>query len=399
MARILFCTDTYPPQLNGVSVVTAAMVAGLQARGWECAVLAPSYPLAGRRVLWSPDVAQRFSVPSATLPSYPEVRLAWPTTRRVREAFDSFQPDLVHCATEFTVGWMGMHEATRRGVPVCTTSHTDFSKYCSAYGMPFLRPIVRRWLRQFHAQASRTLVPSRSAQQDLRLIGVPRAHVWSGGVDAELFHPRHFSLPLRQRLAVGRAFTFLHVGRLAPEKNVDLVLAAFALLRVMLPDAPLRLLVAGAGPAERHLRSLATPGVTFLGAVDRTSELPALYASVDAFMTASVTETLGLVGLEAMASGLPVIACLEGGMRDYLEHANNGLAFKAGDVNEGTQMMARLVTDPSLLERLRLGARRTAEGWSSQREFDRLDEMLRGEIRARATTLAPGFELSPHAAR
>jgi glycosyltransferase involved in cell wall biosynthesis len=325
MGRILFCTDTYPPQLNGVSVVTAAMVEGLNARGWQCAVLAPSYPLAGRRVLWSPEGAERFTIPSITLPSYPEVRLAWPDKRKVQGVFETFRPDIVHCATEFTAGWTGLHEARRRGLPVCTTSHTDFSRYCSAYGMPFLKPVVRRWLRYFHTQAARTLVPSRSAQEDLRRLGLSRTHVWSGGVDAELFHPRHFSSALRQRLGVGRAFTFLHVGRLAPEKNVELVLSAFALLRVQLPDAPLRLIVAGTGPAERHLRSLATPGVTFLGAIDRTSELPALYASVDAFMTASVTETLGLVGLEAMASGLPVVASPAGGIRDYLEHARNGL--------------------------------------------------------------------------
>ncbi len=397
MSRILFCTDTFPPQVNGVSVVTAGMVAGLQQRGWECAVLGPAYPLTGRRMLWSPEQARYYSVPSVALPVYPDVRLAWPAARQVQAVFDDFRPDLVHCATEFSIGFSGMREATRRGVPVCTTSHTDFSRYCSSYGVPFLRPLVHRWMRYFHGQANRTLVPSRTAQEDLLKIGVQRTHAWSGGVDAELFHPRHFSSATRQRLGIARAFTFLHVGRLAPEKNVELVMAAFALARVHRPESSLRLLIAGAGPRESVLRTQATPGISFLGAVNRTGELPSLYASVDAFVTASTTETLGLVTLEAMASGLPVIACREGGLRDYLEPANNGLAFDGNDVRGCAEAMVRLVDDASLHERLRSGARRTAEAWSSTRDLDRLDRLFQGEIAAHARSQSTSIPLVPHA--
>jgi len=399
MPRVLFCTDTYPPQVNGVSVVTAGMVSGLHQRGWECAVLGPSYPLTGRRLLWPPEVARGFEVPAMGLPSYPDVRVSWPSSRLVRAVFDEFQPDLVHCATEFSIGFRGMQEAGKRGIPVCSTSHTDFSRYCGAYGVPFLRPVVRRWMRAFHDRAVRTLVPSRAAQDDLRQIGVQRTMVWGGGVDADLFHPRHYSSTTRHRLGIGRAFTFLHVGRLAPEKNVELVLSAFSRARRQRPDLALRLVIAGAGPSEQVLRSYSTPGVTFLGAVDRTSELPSLYASVDAFVTASTTETLGLVTLEAMASGLPVVACREGGLRDYLEHANNGLAFVANDVDDCAHAMVRLVGDASLQERLRSGARQTAEIWSSSREFDRIDELFRGEITARARVPMSPRALIPYAAR
>jgi glycosyltransferase involved in cell wall biosynthesis len=399
MRRILFCTDTFPPQVNGVSVVTAAMVSGLRKRGWECAVLGPAYPLTGRRVLWSPDVERRYAVPSVGLPGYRDVRLSWPTSRYVRSVFDDVRPDLVHCATEFSIGYAGMREAARRGIPVCTTSHTDFSRYCSAYGVPFLRPAVTRWMRHFHGKANRTLVPSRVAQDALLEIGVRQTHVWGGGVDAELFHPRHFSSATRQRLGIGRVFTFLHVGRLAPEKNVELVLAAFAMARAQQPEVPMRLLIAGAGPSEKALRGSSTPGVTFLGAVDRTNELPALYASVDAFVTASTTETLGLVTLEAMASGLPVIACREGGLRDYFVHTHNGLSFAAGDATDCAEAMVRLVRDASLHERLRSGARQTAEAWSSVRDLDRLDGLFQREIRAHAHLQASLCSLTPHAAR
>lgn len=380
MPRILFCTDTYPPQLNGVSVVTAAMVAGLQARGWDCGVLAPSYPLVARRVLWEPPAVERFDVPSVAMPTYDEVRLAWPRRRQVAGVFDHFRPDVVHCATEWLVGRAGLREAARRSLPACTTYHTDFSRYCHAYGVPYLRPAVQAWIRRFHERAHRTLVPSRAAQGDLARLQVRRTHVWGGGVDTEQFHPRHHSMATRQRFGVGRSFTFLHVGRLAPEKSVAVVLAAFAHLRSTMPGLSLRLLVAGSGPSERSLRGLSCAGVTFLGAVDRTNELPALYASVDGFVTASTTETLGLVVLEAMASGLPVVACRAGGIADCLVPSHNGLEFSAGDVEGCAAAMARLATDPSLQERLRTGARRTAESWSATRELDRLDALLRQSI-------------------
>jgi phosphatidylinositol alpha 1,6-mannosyltransferase len=399
MPRVLFCTDSYPPQLNGVSVVTAGMVAGLLERGWECGVLAPAYPLTRRRILWAPDTAHRFELPSLPLPNYPDIRLAWPSGRNLRAAFDAFRPDVVHCATELTIGYAGLREATARALPVCTTYHTDFSRYCAAYGLPLLRPAVRAWIRRFHRGAARTLAPSRAALEDLAALDVRRTQVWCGGIDTDAFHPRHCSSALRQRHGLGRAFTFLHVGRLAREKNVELVLSAFDRARALLPDMALRLLIAGEGPREAALRSLAGVGVTFLGAADRTNELPALYASVDAFVTASTTETLGLVALEAMASGLPVVACSAGGIADYLEHARNGLAFGREDAEGCARAMVRLASEPSLRAELREGARDTAERWSARREYDRLDDLLRRLVTMRSRARVSSRALVFHPAR
>jgi glycosyltransferase involved in cell wall biosynthesis len=379
--RILFCTDTFPPQLNGVSVVTAAMVTGLRSRGWECGVMAPAYgpaySPAARSVRPEPTMIPHFPVRAWSWPPYPEVRLAWPSRQRVGALMDTFRPDVVHCATELLVGRAGLLEATARGIPVCTTYHTDFSRYCDAYGVPFLRPLVRRWIARFHRRATRTLVPSPTAQRDLSTLRVTGTHVWGGGIDAEQFHPRHYSLLTRHRYAIGSAFTFLFVGRLAPEKNVELLLDAFARLQMARPTHPVRLLIAGTGPSEAALRARAGAGVTFLGAVDRATDLPALYASTDAFVFASATETLGLVLLEAMASGLPVIACQAGGVADYLEDERNGLAFAPGHVDGCVRAMTRVMEDESLRERVRSGARTTADAMSCTRELDRLDAMLR----------------------
>lgn len=389
MPRILVATDTYPPQLNGVSVVTAGMLHGLTARGWECGVVAPAVPLTTKRLLWEPEPVRRFRLESLGLPMYPAVRVSWPAPSTVRRILDAANPDLVHCATEFLVGRAFALEARRRGLPVSTSYHTDFAAYCRAYRVPLLEPAVRAWLAYFHRAANSTLTPSKAAQGTLVELGVTGSHLWSGGVDVEQFHPRHATAAVRQRYGLEKAFTFVYVGRLAPEKKVQLVLEAFARLRRQRPALPLRLLVVGTGPSEVSLRSRSTAGVTFLGALDRRHDLPPLYASADAFVTASDTETLGLVVLEAMASGLPAITCDTGGVTECLEHGRNGLVFRRGDIEGCAAAMARLATDRSLHERLRAGARETAEAQSSVRQLDRLDELLRRVLTARVREPLP----------
>jgi phosphatidylinositol alpha 1,6-mannosyltransferase len=375
--RILFCTDTFPPQVNGVSVVTALTVRGLQARGWTCGVVAPAYPDAGAPTIVDVRDVEVTSVPSVRWPPYPEIRLALPARQRVRRAVETFRPDLVHCATEFVIGRLGKQEAQRAGIPFCTSYHTDFAKYTEAYGVPWLRQPVTRWIGRFHTGAERIFTPSAAAREDLRRIGLRQIEVWGRGVDDVAFHPDRRSLAVRQGLDVGHAFTFLHVGRLAPEKNVELLLRAFEALRASLPPGRVRLVVAGSGPSVPALRAAAGPGVTFLGTLDRDRELPGLYASADAFLFASETETLGLVVLEAMASGLPVVAVPAGGVAEHLRDGENGLAYPAGDVAACAAAMRRLVEDHALREQLRLGARATAETRSWSAELDCLDASYR----------------------
>lgn len=384
MPSILVATDTYPPQLNGVSVVTANMLHGLHERGWTCAVAAPSVPLTTKRLLWEPESVRRFSLDSLGLPGYPAVRLAAPSRRTVQRVLDASQPDLVHCATEFLVGRAFAVEARRCGIPVSTSYHTDFAALCRAYRVPALESTMRAWLGRFHRAACSTLTPSRAAQRSLAELGITSSQVWSGGVDVEQFHPRRAAVTTRQRYGTEKAFTFVYAGRLAPEKRVQVVLDAFSRLRRRCPKLPLRLLIAGSGPSESSLRSHTSAGVTFVGALDRTHDLPSLYASADAFVTASDTETLGLVVLEAMASGVPVITCDAGGVTECLEDGRNGLAFRRGDAEACANAMWQLATDPSLHERLRAGARRTAEIQSSVRQLDRLDQLLRRVLTATA---------------
>ncbi len=376
--RILFCTDTYPPQVNGVSVVTALSVQGLRARGWDVEVIAPKYP-ESHQVVFAPELMQDqlTSIPSVPLPGYSDIRLAAPARSTVRDVIERFQPDVVHSATEFVIGRMGQSAAMHRGITVTTSYHTDFAKYTESYGVPFMRGTVQRWIRRFHANGARIFTPSDPSRDDLIELGLKDVEVWGRGVDDVLFHPSKRSLALRQRLSLGNAFTFLHVGRLAPEKGIDVLLNAFALVEKALGPDAVKLVVAGAGPSLAGLRERAPRNVTFLGNLDRQRELPALYASADAFLFASTTETLGLVVLEAMAAGLPVIATPAGGVADNLRDGENGLAFPAMDAAACASAMQRLVADRALQLTLRDGARKWSERRTWEHEMDRLDASYR----------------------
>lgn len=382
--RLLVCTDTYPPQVNGVSVVTSLSVIGLAERGWDIVVAAPRYP-AGMRDAFPRDVMRAGArelllLPSAPLPFYPDIRLSLPNARALSQLVDRHRPDLVHCATEFSIGWLGQRLAHRRHLPVVTSYHTDFSRYADSYGVGWLRPAVAGHLSRFHRRARRTYTPSASAAADVRALGARDVEVWGRGVDTTLFHPRHRSDALRRAYGRRDTFIFLHVGRLAAEKGVELILAAYQRARAQLPDGAVHLVVAGAGPKTDALRAMAVDGVSFLGNLDRRDVLPRLYASADAFVFSSVTETLGLVILEAMASGLPVIAAPAGGVADHLRHDDNGLAYPAGDVDAMARAMVALALDRERAFTLGAGARAGAEPLDWSHELDRLDESYREVI-------------------
>ena len=378
--RIVYCTDTYPPQVNGVSVVTALSVRGLMDRGWSCAVIAPAYPDSEPSLDIGP--ASVVSIPSVAMPVYPDLRLSAPDYGTIRTTIGVFEPDVVHCATEFVIGALGQRAALRSGIPVVSSYHTDFGRYAAAYGAPWLRGTVNRYLAAFHRRNALTFTPSAPAQRDLTAMGVRHASVWGRGVDTTLFSPSRRDYAMRTSYSRGAPFLFLHVGRLAAEKNVNVIVEAYRLATRLLPRDSIRLVIAGSGPEEKKLRAMAPDDVVFLGVLDRDRELPRLYASADAFLFASLTETLGLVILEAMASGLPVVAAPAGGVADHLRHFDNGMAVPPSDPVAMAHAMVQLATDETLRQRLSTGARQTAAGLSWDSELDRLDAAYRDLIGA-----------------
>jgi glycosyltransferase involved in cell wall biosynthesis len=234
------------------------------------------------------------------------------------------------------------------------------------------------------------------ARGELADLGLPDVEVWGRGVDTTLFHPRRRSQALRAELGMGSRFTFLYVGRLAAEKRVDFLVEAFRRASALVPRGVMHLIIAGTGPCEAELKAIAPPDVSFLGFLDRQTQLPDLYANCDAFVFASLTETLGLVVLEAMASALPVIAAPVGGVQDHVRDCVNGLTYDPGEPSAMARGMVLLASEFELTRRLALGARRTAEGLSWDLELDRLDASYR-EVCDRSATRVSGRRSEPEA--
>lgn len=381
--RVLYCTDTYPPQVNGVSVVTELSVAGLRERGWDCMVIAPRYPdVPPSGPLDRPFDAAVIGIPSLAFPPYPDIRLAAPLYGRVAGLVHRFKPDIIHSATEFMLGRLGQIAAKRAGICRLSSYHTDFSRYTEAYGVPALRPTVSHYIGRFHRRSARVFTPSEPARDDLHRFGVSAVEVWGRGVDTRTFAPEHRSAALRSTYGVDDAVVFVHVGRLAAEKGVDVIVRAFQRACQLLPAGAARLIIAGTGPEETALRRFAGTNVVFPGVLDRQRVLPRLYASADAFLFSSLTETLGLVVLEAMSSGLPVIATPAGGVADHLRHEINGIAVGPRSVEEMADAIVRLTLNADHRRRLGVGARQTAVALDWQAELDRLDASYRSLLRA-----------------
>ncbi|MEZ4412187.1 MAG: glycosyltransferase [Gemmatimonadales bacterium] len=204
--RALYCTDTYPPQVNGVSVVTALSVAGLIQRGWEVAVVGPAYPPVNLNPFGSSVTSarppQQVTIPSMALPGYSDIRLAAPAVRTIDGIITAFQPDIVHSATEFVLGRIGQRQALRRGLPVVSSYHTDFSRYTKSYGAPWLRGTVRDYIGRFHRRSRWVFTPGLLAREELTALGVEDVEVWGrGGRECLRFATPEFdaSAGVRQR--------------------------------------------------------------------------------------------------------------------------------------------------------------------------------------------------------
>ncbi len=386
-ASVLIVTDTYLPERNGAAIVTARAARGLIRRGWSVHVVAPTSTTAND----DPEGPSIERVPSIGLPFYGSVRVAVRGERIIQRALEHHRPDVVFCATEFRLGRMAQEAARARHLPTASTYHTDFVRYASAYRSGVIAAPIRTLLSRFHQRSTLVFAPSQAACRDLRAMGIAHPQLWGRCVDSAQFHPGQRDADWRrQQRLVGRT-TFLCVSRLAREKGVDQVIEGYLRAIRLLPVDSTQLLIVGDGPLEGALRARAAQGlaaigrtadqIRFLGARDRERELPAIYASADAFVFASTTETLGLVVLEAMASGLPVVAPRTGGIADHLIDGGNGLDT-GPDVCDGlTRAIVALSVNPTLRASLGASARLTAEAVDEARDLDRLDRRLRALAR------------------
>ena len=297
-------------------------------------------------------------VPSLPFPPYPSIRLSSPVHRPVARFLDRFAPDLIHAATEGPLGVHARRYALAHDIPLVTSFHTDFPRYARDYGVGFLAPLVWRWLVHFHRAARLIHTPGIAIRDELVRRGLRNAVVWGRGVDTRHFRPDRRTVGWRRWLAGSDdAVIVLHVGRLAAEKNLGVLVDAWNRARRCLgPRASF--VIAGGGPEAAAIAARA-PFARQLGFLDRDS-LAGLYASADLCVLPSRTETCGLVALEAMASGVPVIAANAGGLAESIRHDQNGLLVHPDDARGFSQAIVSLGLDVERRHRLALGARQTA---------------------------------------
>lgn len=352
--RIAIFSEVYAPMVSGVSLVLQRLVAALEQRGHVVRVYAPAYPAAGDAV----DEAHIFRTPSRRLFLYPDVRWGFPDWPAIRADFAAFRPDLVHVATEFAMGVTGVRLAREFEVPVIASAHTDYERYASRYHLEWLLPAGWQYLRWFYGHATRVLCPSRPYERHLHLRGVRHTAIWSRGVDRLLFHPGRRDDALRAGWGVAPDQPLvLYVGRLAAEKNLDLLLEAWRLLGPREDGA--RLVLVGTGPLEAELRATTRAGVVIAG-VQTGAALAACCASADLFAFPSSTETFGNVLLEAMSAGLPSLAVRAGGVTDFAEHDVNAWLVEPDSTEALVEGLRTLLDGRALRHRLAAGGEATA---------------------------------------
>lgn len=338
--RVAMVTETYPPEINGVAMTMGRIVAGLQSRGHAVQLIRPRQhagDLPADQPLFQ-EVLQR----GMPIPRYDALKLGLPAKQALLRLWATRRPDIVHVVTEGPLGWSALAAASKLRLPVATDFHTNFHSYSAHYGVGWLKTPITAYLRRFHNKALRTLVPTESLQRELQALGFRNLQVVARGVDTALFNPARRNSELRRQWGAAAADPVaLYVGRLAPEKNLPLVLRACALMRELQPR--LRLVMVGDGP-ERQRIERENPDVVFAGM--RTGEdLAAHYASADIFLFPSLTETYGNVTVEAMASGLAVIAYDYAAAQQHIRSGENGLLAAPGAADYYVQLAAGLATD------------------------------------------------------
>jgi glycosyltransferase involved in cell wall biosynthesis len=314
--RITIVTETYFPQVNGVSRTLGELVRFLRENGDQVQLIYPDY---GETVVDE----QVHTVRSFALPFYKEIHLPLPPFGSVHRAIDAFRPDIVHIATEAILGWRILRFALRRRLAVVSSFHTNFDQYSGHYQVGWARGLIWRYLRWFHNQTRETYVPSETTIRALEGLGFERTVLWKRGVDSTLFRPdRPGRTDVRQALGWSPGDVVItYVSRIAPEKNVEYLADALAIVATLRPDV--RLLFVGDGPTRPILEHRLGPAARFVG-YRKGDDLADHYAASSIFAFSSLSETFGNVVLEAMASGLPVVAVRAGGVGEIVHSGTTG---------------------------------------------------------------------------
>ncbi|GAC1467795.1 MAG: glycosyltransferase family 1 protein [Chamaesiphon sp.] len=350
--RIALFTETFLPKVDGIVTRLRHTVEHLQRNGDRVLIFSPDGGLREYKG------ARIYGVSGFPLPMYPELKLALPRPS-IGRAIEQFQPDVIHVVNPAILGLAGLFYSKALEIPLVASYHTHLPQYLQHYGLAMLEGVLWELLKSAHNQAELNLCTSTAMMQELISHGIERVDLWQRGVDTEMFGPHLASQEMRSHLSQGNPESplLLYVGRLGAEKEIDRIKPILEAI----PSA--RLALVGDGPhrqaLERHFAGTCTHFVGYLTGI----ELASAFASSDAFIFPSRTETLGLVLLEAMAAGCPVVAARSGGIPDIVSDGVNGYLFDPADEGGAIAATQRLLAHQEERETLRQNARGEAERW------------------------------------
>lgn len=373
LLNVAVVTETYPPEVNGVAMTLGRMVHAIRARGHQVQLVRPRQGPAdaaasGERF---EEVLQR-GIP---IPRYDSLRLGLPARRRLLRLWSAVRPDVVQVVTEGPLGWSAVAAARHLRIPVASDFHTNFHRYSRHYGVGWLQAPIAAYLRAFHNRALVTMVPTHEMREALLAGGYRNVCVVARGVDTRLFSPVRRSAELRRAWGAAEGdLVALVVGRIAPEKNLALALAAFSAMQARNPR--MKLVMVGDGPDRARLQRR-FPEHVFAG-MRIGADLASHYASGDVFLFASRTETFGNVTLEAMASGLAVVAYDYAAARQHVRHGQSGLLAPCDDEAAFVALAGSLAQDPGRVRELGSAARDASLTADWENVHDELERVLVG---------------------
>ncbi len=364
--KIAFFTETFLPKVDGIVTRLTKTIPHLTNSGDEVIVFCPE---GGPTNYMGANV---IGVPAMPLPLYPELKLGLPGPA-VSEALESFKPDLIHVVNPAVLGLGGIWLAKTNGIPLVASYHTHLPKYLEHYGMGMLEPLLWELLKAAHNQAVLNLCTSSAMVKELSNKGIQHTALWQRGVDTDTFRPELRNDDIRQRLLGGHSdegALLLYVGRLSAEKQIERIKPVLEAL----PKT--RLALVGDGPHRQQLeKAFENTATTFVGYLEG-EELASAYASGDAFLFPSSTETLGLVLLEAMAAGCPVVGANKGGIPDIITDGQNGCLYDPDDNTDGAESLInatqKILGNDLERQTMRKAARDEAERWNWQEATQQL---------------------------
>ncbi|MEH2258618.1 glycosyltransferase family 4 protein [Nostoc sp.] len=351
--RIALFTETFLPKVDGIVTRLRHTVDHLQRSGNQVLVIAPDGGITEHKG------AKVYGVTGFPLPLYPELKMALPRPA-IGYILEEFKPDIIHVVNPAVLGLSGIFYSKILKIPLVASYHTHLPQYLQHYGLGMLEGFLWELLKGAHNQAALNLCTSTAMIEELTAHGIERVDLWQRGVDTELFHPDLASVEMRSRLSKNHPESplLLYVGRLSAEKEIERIKPILEAI----PQA--RLALVGDGPYRQALQKHFAGTNTYFVGYLMGQELGSAFASADAFIFPSRTETLGLVLLEAMAAGCPVVAARSGGIPDIVTDGINGYLFEpTADVQGALTATLRLLEQKQQRDIIRQNARQEAESW------------------------------------